>query len=108
MPEVDAAPAPAVAREPFRVGSRNDPKKLASAITKCIEDSKHFPQLNAVGHGAVGQAVKALAIADVYLKQGTSGVRLANSVEFGTVPDNHNEGQEISLMVFTTFDRGRE
>ena len=99
MPEADTA-APAPERDPFRVSSRNDPKKLASAVTKCINDG-HYPVLKAVGHGAVGQAVKALAIARVYLGP---AIDMAFTVEFQTVPDE-KKGGDMSLMIFSTFQR---
>jgi stage V sporulation protein S len=99
VPEADTASV-APDRDPFRVSSRNDPKKLASAVTKCIGDG-HYPVLKAVGHGAVGQAVKALAIARVYLGP---AIDLAFTVEFQTVPDE-KKGGDMSLMIFSTFQR---
>ena len=99
MPEADTA-ASAPERSPFRVSSRNDSKKLASAVAKCITDG-HYPALKAVGHGAVGQAVKGLAIARKYLGP---EIDLSFTVEFETVPDE-KKGGDMSIMIFSTFPR---
>jgi stage V sporulation protein S len=85
----------------LRVSSSSAPQAVAAAISKCISESHKYPTLRAIGHGAVGQAVKALAIARGYVAP--RGTDLAFVVGFDTI--ENAEGKEISAMVFKTFPR---
>jgi stage V sporulation protein S len=85
----------------LRVSASSPPQSVAAAISKCISDSHRYPTLRAIGHGAVGQTVKALAIARGYVAP--RGVDLAFVVGFDTI--ENDEGKEISAMVFRTFSR---
>lgn len=85
----------------LRVSSSSPPQSVAAAISKSISDSRRYPVLRAIGHGAVGQAVKALAIARGYVA--SRGIDLAFVVGFDTI--TNAEGKDISAMVFRTFPR---
>ena len=85
----------------LKVSASSPPQSVAAAISKSISDSRKFPVLRAIGHGAVGQAVKALAIARGYVAP--RGLDLAFVVGFDTIINS--EGKEISDMVFRTFAR---
>lgn len=85
----------------LRVSASSPPQAVAAAISKSITDSHVYPSLRAIGHGAVGQTVKALAIARGYMAP--LGLDLAFIVGFETI---HNaEGKELSAMVFRVFAR---
>lgn len=51
-----------------KVSSRSVPKAVAGAIAAIIREGKSV-EVQAVGAGAVNQAVKAIAIACVYMKE---------------------------------------
>lgn len=85
----------------LRVSSSSPPQSVAAAISKSISESHRYPVIRAIGHGAVGQAVKALAIARGYVAP--RGTDLAFVVGFDTI--TNAEGKEISAMVFRTFAR---
>lgn len=85
----------------LRVSASSPPQAVAAAISKSITESHHFPTLRAIGHGAVGQTVKALAIARGYMAP--RNMDLAFTVGFETI---HNaEGKELSAMVFKVIQR---
>ena len=87
--------------EILRVGSSSSPQSVATAIYKSIFDSSHYPSLRAIGHGAVGQAVKAIAIA-----RGLVAPRAINlGVDIGFDTITNDEGEEISAMIFRTYAR---
>lgn len=85
----------------LRVGARTEPKAAASAIFKSIYDSHQFPRIRAIGHGAVGQATKAIAIASGYTA--TKGMNLAVIIGFETILND--QGEEITAQVFELFAR---
>lgn len=85
----------------LRVSSSSSPQSVATAIYKSIFDSHHYPDLRAIGHGAVGQSVKAIAIARGLVAP--RGIDLANIIGFDTIISD--SGDEISAMVFKTFAR---
>ena len=85
----------------LKVSASSPPQSVAAAISKSISDSRRFPVIRAIGHGAVGQAVKALAIARGYVAP--RGIDLAFVVGFDTIVNA--DGKEISAMVFKTFAR---
>lgn len=85
----------------LKVSASSPPQSVAAAISKSISDSRRFPVIRAIGHGAVGQSVKALAIARGYVAP--RGIDLAFVVGFDTIISA--DGTEISAMVFRTFSR---
>ena len=87
----------------LKVGSTSQPQSVASAIFKSITDSGIYPDLRAIGHGAVGQAVKGIAIARGHVA--ARGIDLACNIGFETI--DNDKGEPISAMVFRTFDRHR-
>lgn len=54
--------------EPIKVSSRSVPKAVAGAIAAVLREGENA-QVQAVGAGAVNQAVKAIAIARVFLRE---------------------------------------
>jgi len=94
--------SPATDAPLLKVGASSDPKKVAAAIHGSVFDLGAYPSLRAIGHGAVGQAVKAIAVARGSC--GRQGVNLATQVSFFTIKGD--SGDELSAMVFTLFDRG--
>lgn len=85
----------------LKVGSNSAPQAVATAIYKSIFDSNVYPSLRAIGHGAVGQAVKAIAIARGHVA--ARAVDLGVTVGFDTIINN--DGEEISAILFETFKR---
>lgn len=85
----------------LRVSASSPPQSVAAAISKSITDSHKYPTLRAIGHGAVGQTVKALAIARGYMAP--RGIDLAFIVGFETI--ENAEGKELSAMVFKVIPR---
>jgi len=85
----------------LRVGSSSPPQAVATAVSKSIFDTNKFPVLRAIGHGAVGQAAKAVAIARGYVAP--RGLDLGVIIGFETILND--KGEEISAIVFKTFAR---
>lgn len=85
----------------LRVSATSAPQAVAAAVSKSIFDSHTYPVLRAIGHGAVGQAAKALAIARGYTA--SRGVDLAFTCGFETILSD--DGKEISAIIFSTFRR---
>jgi stage V sporulation protein S len=85
----------------LRVGAATDPKSLANAIFRAIFDAHQYPRVRAIGHGAVGQATKAIAIASGLTA--TRGMNLASIIGFETIING--EGEEITAQVFVLFER---
>jgi stage V sporulation protein S len=86
----------------LRVSSSSPPQSVAAAISKCIADG-NYPTLRAIGHGAVGQAVKALAIARGYVAP--RGIDIVFIAGFDTVESNDGSGKEISAITFRVLAR---
>jgi stage V sporulation protein S len=85
----------------LRVSSSSSPQAVATAIFRAICDTQVYPDIRAIGHGAVGQAVKAMAISRGMLAQ--RAVDLGFIVGFENIEGN--EGKEISAILFRTFSR---
>lgn len=83
----------------LRVSASSAPQSVAAAISKCIEIDHTYPVLRAIGHGAVGQAVKAIAIARGYVAP--KGIDLACIPGFDTIESS--EGKEISAIVLRVY-----
>jgi stage V sporulation protein S len=86
---------------PLRVKADSSPQRVAAAIGKSISDSNHYPTLRAIGHGAVGQTVKAIGIARGHVAP--KGIDLATIIGFETIEGT--EGNDITAMTFKTFSR---
>ena len=85
----------------LKVSATSAPQAVAASIAKSIFDDHHYPTLRAIGHGAIGQAAKAIAIS-----RGITAVRgidLSTIVGFETVINS--EGHELSAIVFHTYPR---
>ena len=63
----------------MRVAATSRTSSLAGAIAGVIRENKHV-ELQAIGAGAVNQCVKALTLANQYLKE--EGIRIAFKPEF--------------------------
>jgi stage V sporulation protein S len=89
----------------LRVSSSSSPQSVASAICKSILDSHKYPAVRAIGHGAIGQAAKAVAIARGYIAP--KGIDLACIMGFDTVDGTAVDGttKELSAVSFRTFPR---
>lgn len=85
----------------LRVSASSAPQAVAAAISKSIFDSHQYPTLRAIGHGAVGQAVKAIAISRGYVAP--RGIDLAFIPGFTAI--ENAEGKEISAITLKTFSR---
>lgn len=85
----------------FMVSRVAEVQPLARAIDAAVR-SGNFPTLRAVGHGAVGQATKAIAVASGYCAP--HGVHLAAIIGFDTVP-NKRDGGDLSVQTFRLFAR---
>ena len=66
----------------LRVSGGSNPHSVGGSIAKNVQEGKEVT-ITAIGAGAVNQAVKALAIAKIFLAQ--SGVNMLFSVVFGDV-----------------------
>lgn len=78
----------------FRVGTNTPTKELGAAIAHAIYDGKHVV-IRAVGHGAIGQAGKGIAVAEGHAAQ--QAVRMRTNFGFFTtvMPD----GKEVSGLL---------
>lgn len=81
----------------LRVGSRTPVPELASAISHGIYDSKSVV-MRAIGAGAIGQAVKALAVARGYVAP--RGFDIACVPGFVTIemPDGDVTGMTLKVI----------
>ena len=86
----------------LKVRSNSDVKRIAVAIQANI-DKVDYPVIRAIGHGAVGQASKAIAIASGRVAQ--NGKNLAVTVGFESVPSDREEGAMISAISYRCFLR---
>ncbi|MDQ6825932.1 MAG: stage V sporulation protein S [Candidatus Eremiobacteraeota bacterium] len=80
----------------LKVSARSNPNSVAGALAAVLRE-RPDAELQAVGAGAINQAVKAVAIARTYLKAG--GMSLVCIPSFINVEINENERTGISLAV---------
>lgn len=85
----------------LKVGTASAPQAVATAISRAIFEHQQYPKLRAIGHGAVGQAVKAVAIARGYVAP--RGIDLGVIIGFDNVLSK--EGETISAIVLETYKR---
>jgi stage V sporulation protein S len=81
---------------PLKVSAKSNPNAVAGALAAALRE-RDSAELQAVGAGAINQAVKAVAIARNYLKG--SEIDLVCSPSFITVAISDNERTGISLVV---------
>lgn len=80
----------------LKVSAKSNPNSVAGALAAVLRERENA-ELQAVGAGAINQAVKAVAIARSYLK--TSEIDLTCVPSFIDVEINGNERTGISLAV---------
>ena len=80
----------------LKVSAKSNPNSVAGALAAVLRE-RELAELQAVGAGAINQAVKAVAIARSYLKSGH--IDLCCVPSFIDVEINGNERTGISLFV---------
>lgn len=85
--------------EVLKVSSRSNPNAVAGALASVVKE-EGFAELQAVGAGAVNQAVKAIAIARGFLAP--SGYNLICVPAFS---DIDIDGEERTAMIFMVLPR---
>jgi len=80
----------------LKVSAKSNPNSVAGALAAVLRE-RDFAELQAVGAGAINQAVKAVAIARSYLKSGQ--IDLACVPSFIDVEIEGNERTGISLAI---------
>ncbi|HET7813671.1 MAG TPA: stage V sporulation protein S [Candidatus Baltobacteraceae bacterium] len=80
----------------LKVSAKSNPNSVAGALAAVLRE-RPAAELQAVGAGAINQAVKAVAIARSYLKAGE--IDLACVPSFIDVEINGNERTGISLAI---------
>jgi len=89
-------PAKHVSANVFKVSAKSSPNSVAGALAAVLRE-RESAELQAVGAGAINQAIKAVAIARSYLK--TSRLDLACVPSFIDVEIDGNERTGISLAI---------
>ena len=80
----------------LKVGSKSDPNKVAGAVAGTIREENRC-EMQAIGAGALNQAIKALAIARGFLAP--SGIDLICYPAFVDVIIDGNERTAIKLFI---------
>jgi stage V sporulation protein S len=81
---------------PLKVSAKSNPNAVAGALAAALRE-RESAELQAVGAGAINQAIKAVAIARIYLKGNDIDVVCVPS--FITVAISESERTGISLLV---------
>lgn len=81
----------------FRVSSNSPTKELGAAIARTIEDGKTVV-IRAVGHGAIGQAAKGIAVAEGHAAKQTMRLK-TNFGFFTTVMPDQKEVSGLLMRV---------
>lgn len=84
------------AETPLKVGAKSNPNAVAGALAAALRE-RESAELQAVGAGAINQAIKAVAIARSYLRG--SEIDVICTPSFVTVAIGENERTGISLLV---------
>ena len=84
------------AENPLKVSAKSNPNAVAGALAAALRE-RECAELQAVGAGAINQAVKAVAIARNYLK--TGGIDAICVPSFVTVAIGEIERTGMSLLV---------
>lgn len=85
-----------IATSVLKVSAKSNPNSVAGALAAVLRE-RETAELQAVGAGAINQAIKAVAIARSYLK--TSQIDLTCVPSFIDVEINGNERTGISLAI---------
>lgn len=80
----------------MKVGTGSDPNKVAGAIAGCIRENG-AAMIRTIGAGALNQAIKAIAVATVFLKEG--GIQLCVRPIFTDLSVGGRERTAISLVL---------
>lgn len=80
----------------LKVSAKSNPNAVAGALAAALRE-RDTSELQAVGAGAINQAIKAVAIARSYLK--SSGLDLVCTPSFVVVSIGESERTAISLFV---------
>ena len=80
----------------IRVSANSRSSAVAGAIAGIIREHKHA-EVQAIGAGAVNQAMKALVLATGYLKE--DGINVTCVPEFANIRINDQERTAIKLIV---------
>ena len=89
-------PAKQITTSVLKVSAKSNPNSVAGALAAVLRE-RETAELQAVGAGAINQAIKAVAIARSYLK--TSQIDLVCVPSFIDVEINGNERTGISLAI---------
>jgi stage V sporulation protein S len=89
-------PAKHISTSVLKVSAKSNPNSVAGALAAVLRE-RDTAEIQAVGAGAINQAVKAVAIARSYLK--ATQIDLACIPSFIDVQINGNERTGISLAV---------
>jgi stage V sporulation protein S len=89
-------PAKHITTSVLKVSAKSNPNSVAGALAAVLRERENA-ELQAVGAGAINQAVKAVAIARSYLKP--SEIDLSCVPSFIDVEINGNERTGISLAI---------
>ena len=84
------------AENPLKVSAKSNPNAVAGALAAALRE-RDRAELQAVGAGAINQAIKAVAIARNYLKSG--GIDAICLPSFVTVAIGEIERTGMSLLV---------
>ena len=82
--------------EMLKVSAKSNPNKVAGALTNVYRD-KGIVEIQAIGAGALNQAIKAIAIARGFLAPG--GVNLVCIPAFSDIKIEDEERTAIKLIV---------
>lgn len=89
-------PAKHITTSVLKVSAKSNPNSVAGALAAVLRE-RETAELQAVGAGAINQAIKAVAIARSYLKAGQ--IDLVCVPSFIDVEINGNERTGISLAI---------
>ena len=92
------SPHPQPAENLIKVSSRSRSTAVAGAIAAVIRNSRQA-EVQAIGAGAVNQAVKALAIAATYLED--DHIQIANTIYFIDIDIDGEERTAVRFSVMT-------
>jgi len=91
--------------ELIKVAANSRPSAVAGAIAGVIRDTKHA-EIQAIGAGAVNQAVKALILARGYLKG--DGISVSVVPEFSDVSIDQKARTAIKLIIDGEVDSHKD
>ena len=81
----------------IKVSSKSAPQKVAGAITNLFRESSEAVEMQAVGAGALNQAIKAIAVARGYVAP--TGKNLVCTPAFSDITIDGEERTAIKLII---------